>query len=196
MCEPVATFVVGRDLAPGAESELLAVVELDARARDSFAGGLGQHPAGEHVPTVECRYIGKRGVTRHDGYVKASGDAIYTRDIVVPGMLYARVKRSPYAHARIVSMDTTRAEALPGVKAILRYDDPEVKGRELNGSVLGPERLAGPIFTGIALKPDRRILPDEAWFEGQIAGAVCVADTEEIADQALSPALKLPTILP
>ena len=41
-------------------------------------------------------------------------------------MLYAKVYRSPYAHARIKSMDSSKAEALPGVWAVIRYDDPDV----------------------------------------------------------------------
>ncbi|MCP4750162.1 MAG: xanthine dehydrogenase family protein molybdopterin-binding subunit [Proteobacteria bacterium] len=136
-------------------------------------------------PTVELRYLGKRGVKRHDGYAKASGAAHYTRDVVVPGMLVARVMRSPYAHAKIIRMDTEKAEALPGVSDVLRYDDPEIEGRKLNGSVIGPDRVVGEGLTGFALKPDRTILAEEAWFEGQMVGALVVAATEEIADQAL-----------
>src|SRR5512137_60323 len=70
--------------------------------------------------------LGKRGVRRIDGYRKASGKAVYTRDILLPGMLYARWLTSPYPNAKIKKMDTTKAEALPGVRAVLRYDDPEI----------------------------------------------------------------------
>ena len=119
-----------------------------------------------------------------DGYDKASGKAVYTRHIQIPGMLYAKIMRSPYAHARIIRMDTRKAEALPGVRAILRYDDPEIEGRTLNGSIGGPDRMA-PQFSGFALKPVKVILPAEAWFEGQGVGAVVTADTEEIAREAL-----------
>lgn len=135
-------------------------------------------------PEITYNQIGKRGVRRIDGYAKASGKAVYTRDVQIPGMLYAKVMRSPYAHARIISMDTSKAESLPGVRAVLRYDDPEIEGRKLNGSVGGPDRIAGQ-FSGFGLKPESVILAREAWFEGQAVGAVIAADTEDIATEAL-----------
>ena len=58
------------------------------------------------IPTITYDHIGKRGIRRIDGYAKASGKAVYTRDVQIPGMLYAKVMRSPYAHARILKMDT------------------------------------------------------------------------------------------
>ena len=136
------------------------------------------------IPTITYNHIGKRGIRRIDGYAKASGKAVYTRDVQIPGMLYAKVMRSPYAHARILKMDTSKAAALPGVRAILRYDDPEIKGRTLNGSVGGPDRMACQ-FSGFALKPERVILAEKACFEGQAVGAVVAADSEEIAIEAL-----------
>ena len=144
----------------------------------------GMYNVDADVPDIDYEYIGKRGVRRIDGYAKASGKAVYTRDVQIPGMLYAKVMRSPYAHARITKMDTNKAEALPGVRAILRYDDTEIRGKTLNGSVGGPDRLAGE-FSGFALKPESVILAEEAWFEGQAVGAVVAADTEEIAKEAL-----------
>ncbi|MGD9290955.1 MAG: xanthine dehydrogenase family protein molybdopterin-binding subunit [Desulfobacterales bacterium] len=144
----------------------------------------GMYETHADLPEITYHHIGKRNVRRIDGYAKASGKAVYTRDVQVPGMLYAKVMRSPYAHAKILSMDTGKAESLPGVRAILRYDDPEIKGRKLNGSVGGPDRLAGQ-FSGFGLKPESVILAEEAWFEGQAVGAVVAADTEEIAAEAL-----------
>lgn len=135
------------------------------------------------IPNITYNHIGKRGVRRIDGYAKASGKAVYTRDIQIPGMLYAKVMRSPYAHARIIKMDTSKAKKLPGVRTILRYDDPEIKGRKLNGSVGGPDRWG--TFPGFGLKPESVILAEEAWFEGQAVGAVVAADSEEIAKEAI-----------
>jgi xanthine dehydrogenase YagR molybdenum-binding subunit len=63
------------------------------------------------------RLIGK-SINRLDGPAKVTGAARYTYDIKRPGMLYARVLRCPYAHARITRLDTAPAEALPGVKAV------------------------------------------------------------------------------
>ena len=50
---------------------------------------------------------------------KLTGDAIYTGDMVLPGMLHAKVKKSPHARAHILRIDTAKAEALPGVHAVL-----------------------------------------------------------------------------
>lgn len=61
--------------------------------------------------------IGKR-ISRVDGPVKVSGRAKYTYDLHEPGMLYGKVVRCPYAHAKVVSVDTAAAEAMPGVKAV------------------------------------------------------------------------------
>src|SRR5436853_7424299 len=61
--------------------------------------------------------IGKR-ISRIDGPAKASGKAKYTFDIKRPGMLYGKILHSPYAHAKIVSIDTSAAEKMPGVKAV------------------------------------------------------------------------------
>ncbi len=62
-------------------------------------------------------WIGKR-VSRVDGPVKVSGQAKYTYDVHRPGMLYGKVVRCPHAHAKIVSVDTSAAEKMPGVAAV------------------------------------------------------------------------------
>ncbi|MCC7412033.1 MAG: xanthine dehydrogenase family protein molybdopterin-binding subunit [Gammaproteobacteria bacterium] len=64
-----------------------------------------------------------RSVPRLDGVDKVCGAALYSDDMTLPGMLYAAVLGSPYAHARIVSCDTRAARALPGVKAVLSAAD-------------------------------------------------------------------------
>ena len=70
-------------------------------------------------PTV----IGTR-VQRLDGPDKVTGRAKYTFDIARPGMLYGRIARSPYPHARIVSVDISAAQRMPGVKTALVWRDP------------------------------------------------------------------------
>ncbi|MBI4186320.1 MAG: hypothetical protein HY530_02295 [Chloroflexi bacterium] len=62
--------------------------------------------------------IGKR-IPHLDSVPKVIGAAKYIRDMVLPGMLYGKFLRSPHAHARVVSIDTSQAEKLPGVKAVL-----------------------------------------------------------------------------
>jgi CO/xanthine dehydrogenase Mo-binding subunit len=124
----------------------------------------------DKYPLKEFRYIGERGARRLDGHEKASGHAAYTMDVNLPHMLYMRFLTSPYPHAAIKSMDTSRAEALPGVAAILRYDDPELPPvADLGGH--GPS----------ALPP----LPGIAYFQGEEVGAAVAAETEAIAEQAL-----------
>ena len=68
------------------------------------------HNIGDHVPMV-------------DGPEKVSGRAKYTADILSPGMLAGRICRSPYAHAEILGIDTSKALKLPGVKAIVTGED-------------------------------------------------------------------------
>ncbi|MFV0439020.1 MAG: xanthine dehydrogenase family protein molybdopterin-binding subunit [Desulfopila sp.] len=121
-------------------------------------------------PLAEYRYIGKRNVRRNDGYEKASGHAIYTMDVNLPGMLHMRFLTSPYPHAAIVKMDTRQAEALPGVRAVLRYDDPELPAEE---QVYGHPPCYRPVLAQVA------------HFEGEEVGAAVAADTEAIAEEAL-----------
>ena len=73
--------------------------------------------------------IGKR-VPRIDGREKVMGEAKYAADYSLPGMLWCKVARSPFAHARIVNIDTGPAERLPGVKAV-------VTGRDFGGWTWG-----------------------------------------------------------
>jgi CO/xanthine dehydrogenase Mo-binding subunit len=123
-------------------------------------------------PLKTYTHIGKRGPRRLDGLPKASGKADYTMDVQLPGMLHMRFMDSPYPHAKIISMDTREAEQLPGVRYVLRYDNPELPERASMGKVSG---LYGdpPPLSGIA------------HFEGEPIGAAIAAESEEIAEKAL-----------
>jgi 4-hydroxybenzoyl-CoA reductase alpha subunit len=70
----------------------------------------------------ELSFVGK-SVPRKDGLEKATGRALYTVDMVLPGMVWGKILRSPYPHARILNIDTSRAERLPGVKAVITGKD-------------------------------------------------------------------------
>ncbi len=70
----------------------------------------------------EFKVIGQR-LRRTDGLAKATGHAVYTDDISLPGMLHAKILRSPHPHARIVSIDVSRALALDGVHAVVTGSD-------------------------------------------------------------------------
>jgi CO/xanthine dehydrogenase Mo-binding subunit len=114
--------------------------------------------------------IGKRRVRRIDGYEKASGRAVYVRDIYRPGMLYGKLLLSPHAHAKIKTMDTKKALALYGVRDVMRFDDPEpIRVRPFTGTEFGTHEM----------------LPGTAHYFGQPVGAVVIADTEAICDHAL-----------
>ena len=70
----------------------------------------------------EFKVVGTRPI-RHDGIDKVLGRAIYGADITMTGLLHGAVLRSPYAHARIERIDTSKAEAAPGVLAVMTSDD-------------------------------------------------------------------------
>ena len=74
------------------------------------------------LSTQEFNVVGTRPI-RHDGIDKVTGRARYSADINLPGLLYGQIVRSPHAHARIKSIDATRALALPGVKAVVTGAD-------------------------------------------------------------------------
>lgn len=77
----------------------------------------------------------RRNITRQDAFEKVSGQAAYTRDLYLPGMLYAKILLSPYSSVAIVSIDTSKAAALEGVRDILRYDDPDIEIDNVQGSL-------------------------------------------------------------
>jgi len=85
------------------------------RKRESYTHG-------PDAPWEEFQVIGKPH-RKVDGLAKATGEAIYADDIQLPGMLHAKTLRSPHAHARILSIDTTQAEAMKGVHAVITGSD-------------------------------------------------------------------------
>jgi CO/xanthine dehydrogenase Mo-binding subunit len=72
------------------------------------------YPVGESIP-------------RKDGYEKVTGKLKYGADFDLPGQLYGKVLHSRYAHARILSIDTSRAAAYPGVRAVITGEDVKVR---------------------------------------------------------------------
>ena len=67
------------------------------------------------LSTEEYKVVGTRPI-RHDGTDKVTGRARYAADILLPDLLHGKILRSPHAHARIKSIDASRAMALPGSK--------------------------------------------------------------------------------
>jgi CO/xanthine dehydrogenase Mo-binding subunit len=78
------------------------------------------------VPPLAPKTVIGRAAPRIDGVERVTGRAVYTRDVQLEGMLYAQVVRSPHPHARIRSIDTSKAAALHGVKAILTHENCQV----------------------------------------------------------------------
>ncbi len=95
-----------------------------------------------------------RRVPRIDGLEKASGRALYGVDVALPGMLFAKILRSPHAHARIRAIDTRRARALPGVRAVITGEDtPKIR--------FGFLKMHNPVFADqLPLQVDKvRFIP-------------------------------------
>jgi CO/xanthine dehydrogenase Mo-binding subunit len=133
-------------------------------------------------------YVGRRGLRPKEAIEKVTGRAVYTNDVYLPGMLYAKVYHSPYAHARIKKMDSSQAEALLGVWAVIRYDDPDIDFSDTHKSMRGYMWFWW----------NDSVLPGVADYYGARVGALVVAESEEICDEALRwtrklrPNLKLP----
>ena len=107
-------------------------------------------------------------VPRRDGRAKVSGKALYVSDVKLIGMAYAKVLRSPYAHAKIVSIDTSRAASRPGVFAV-------VTGNNLEG--INP-------YYGHAIKDHPLLAIDKVRYAGEPVAAVVAVD-ERTAFEAL-----------
>ena len=115
---------------------------------------------------VSYRSIGKPS-PRSDGLETVTGAGRYAADIGLPGTLRGRALRSPFPHARIVSMDTTKAEQVAGVRAVL-------KGSDVRGVLYGRRLYDVPVLA------DERVR-----FAGERVAAVA-ADDLDAADEALS----------
>ena len=113
---------------------------------------------------AHLRYVGKP-VPRGDAIDKVTGSWIYGTDFVLPGMLHAKVLRSPYPHARIVSVDVERARATTGVRAV-------VTGAEL------------PYLYGSAIRDEPFLARGKVRYAGEPVAAVA-AVSEEIARAAI-----------
>ncbi len=125
------------------------------------------------IKVSDLKTVGKR-MPKVEGLAKAKGEAMYAVDYELPGMLYAKILRSPYAHAKVISMDTSAAEKLPGVRAVLTFKDvPKILFNPSNRYNFPPN-----------VPQDQYILADKARFVGDEMAAVA-AETTEIAEEAL-----------
>ncbi|MBI3521491.1 MAG: xanthine dehydrogenase family protein molybdopterin-binding subunit [Chloroflexi bacterium] len=138
------------------------------RTRVEFEGNISEELAviqGSDLtrwgPGHELSSVGKP-VARADGAARVTGGAKYTQDLFLPGMLHARILRSPYPRARVRRVDASRALRLPGVRAVLhRFNAPRA-----------------------AFRGEETIFREEVRFVGDEVAAVA-AETAEIAAEAL-----------
>ena len=166
-----------------------AIAQAVLRASEKGRGRSRRTAKAPFTPRQARPYVGGYR-PRIDGLEKASGRALYADDIATlarfPDMLYAKILRSPHAHARITRLDTTQAEKLPGVKAVLTYRDPEVARLKPTNAgwtdgvdTVSYERMMWKGFR------DRRVLSDTVCWVGDEAGVMVAAETEAIAEEAL-----------
>jgi xanthine dehydrogenase molybdenum-binding subunit len=125
----------------------------------------------------EYNVVGKRPI-RQDGAEKVTGQARYGADIHLPGMLYGKVLRSPYAHARIRSIDTRHAEELPGVLAVITSEAlTHPSGRLVD--------LAEGAIHNMGFMCNNIMAGDKALYKGHAIAAVA-ATSPYIAEEALA----------
>ncbi len=125
---------------------------------------------------VEYNIVGKRPI-RPDGVDKVTGRAQYGADVKLTGLLYGKVLRSPHPHARIRSIDTSKAEALPGVKAV-------ITAKDLPFASLSREELGGD-YGRLKFASDHMMASDKALFKGHPVAAVA-ATNAHVAESALA----------
>ena len=122
------------------------------------------------MPDQQQNYIGAN-IPIAQAALKATGQMMYTADMKLPHMLHAKVLFSPRPHARIVKIDTSRAEALPGVRAVISHLNTPNRYYNSCGEVLN-EFMTEQLFSPVV-----RYVGDKV--------AAVAADTEKIAEAAL-----------
>jgi len=123
--------------------------------------------------TQQYDVVGTRPI-RHDGLEKVIGAAKFGADTQLSGMLHGKVLRSPHAHARIKSIDTSKAEALPGVTAVVTSKDFPIIGNVIIDLAEGGSRLLA----------EHIMAADKARYKGHAVAAVS-ATSAHIAEAAL-----------
>jgi xanthine dehydrogenase molybdenum-binding subunit len=135
--------------------------------------GYSTMPEAQLSPRIPLQVVG-RSVTRADARVKVTGEALFSADRFLPiDMLHGKTLRSPHPHAEIVRIDTAKAEALPGVCAVITYHDAPGNPFE-EGDPSSPDGAVAAVY---ALNRIVRHVGDEV--------AAVAADSQEIAEDAL-----------
>jgi xanthine dehydrogenase molybdenum-binding subunit len=113
------------------------------------------------------------------GVEKVTGSAVFISDLSLPGMLVGRVLHSPHPHARIIRIDSSKAENLPGVFAVVTSKD--VPQRQYTGEIINYQSASGMAGSGVY---DVRILGDKVRYVGEPVAAVAALN-EKLAEEAL-----------
>ena len=128
------------------------------------------------VREPKFKVVGTRPI-RHDGWDKVTGRAQYGADINLTGLLYGKILRSPYAHARIKSIDTSKAAAYPGVRAVVTAKDfPPIESDET--------LQLGESTTSLRYLRDNVLASDKVLYKGHPVAAVA-AGNGHVAEEAL-----------
>jgi xanthine dehydrogenase molybdenum-binding subunit len=122
--------------------------------------------------------VGKR-LPDITGLAKVTGRATFISDLSLPGMLIGKILHSPHAHARIVSIDASAAETLPGVEAVVTHHD--APSTQYTGTLMNLQSYGGIEVWGVY---DTRVLEDKVRYVGDAVAAVAAVD-ELTADRAL-----------
>ena len=127
-------------------------------------------------PKTDFRVVGTRPI-RHDGVDKVTGRARYGADIAMPGLIHGKMLRSPHPHARIRSIDTSKAEALPGVRAVVTAADfPILEDQPINyAEIRGSARMLA----------ENMMARKKALYAGHAIAAIA-ADSPHEAEEALA----------
>jgi len=133
--------------------------------------------AEDYLGIKDYKVVGSRPI-RHDGVDKVTGRAVYGADVHLTGLLHGKTLRSPHAHANIKSIDTRKAKALPGVKAVITSKDflaiQEDKISQIGEGTAQLSHLMTNVLAG-----------DKVLYEGHAVAAVA-ATSLHIAEEALS----------
>ena len=126
--------------------------------------------AGVNGQREHFKVVGQRNLPGKLSYALATGAAKFGMDYIAPAMLHAKFLRSPYANAKIISVDCSQAFAIPGVADIITWEDEDLRKMTVLGEVRGTRP---PLLDNVA---------DRAGVE---VGVVVVAENEDICDSAL-----------
>jgi CO/xanthine dehydrogenase Mo-binding subunit len=135
--------------------------------------------AGSNGERKEFIAVGKPNVPGKLSHSIATGKAKFGTDVIVPNMLHAKFMRSPYAHARVKSIDVSKAKAIPGIVEIITCFDPEIK------ALGGGAGMGGAGGGGIIDELGAPMLSDTAHMEDEEVGAIVIAENEDACDEAL-----------